>query len=105
MPLHEKACTILAALLPHRTTDWVFERKGGQINAHNFVTRIFRPALEQAGIADFTWRGLRFTCGARMAAAGVAPHVIGKFLGVGIRSVMTSYGHLIGAELASAVSL
>ena len=104
VPLHQKACAVLAALLPLRTTEWIFEGKGGPTNAHNLVTRIFRSALAEAGIADFTWQDLRFTCGARMAAAGVAPHVVGKFLGVGVRSVITSYGHLVSAELTSAVA-
>lgn len=59
--LTPRAVEILRQALAEQATAWVFpgERRSGPLNPRNFCRRVFHPALQRAGIRDFTWQDLR----------------------------------------------
>lgn len=58
--LGPRAVEILRGILAGHSSEWVFPgpRGKGPLEPRNFCQRVFDPALERAGIADFTWRDL-----------------------------------------------
>lgn len=59
--LTPRAVEILREILAEHDSEWVFPAREGSrhLDARNFCRRVFEPALERAGIADFRWQDLR----------------------------------------------
>jgi hypothetical protein len=75
-------------------------RAGTPLRNSNFTKKIWRPALEAAGLpTDLRIHDLRHTCAALMIAAGAHPEHIKRHLGhSSITVTMDLYGHLLPSE-------
>ena len=76
---------------------------GNPINASNFYSRKFKPALEAAGIEGITWHRLRHTLGSRLALQGVSIQAISKILGHSGTQVTERYAHLLPGAVRAAI--
>jgi integrase len=70
--------------------------QGGHLRHSNFMRRVFEPALEVAGIADFTFHELRHTAVSQLIASGADIVTISKIIGHSNPSVtLNVYSHLL----------
>jgi integrase len=107
VPLSPDAVETLLALRRRAgLSPWVFpsEVLTTHQDAANFATRIFRPALEAAGVENFRWHDLRHTFGSRLAMAGVPLYVIQRLMGHKSDRMTQRYAHLDASCLRDAVS-
>jgi integrase len=72
-------------------------------NAHNFVVREFKPAVDKASVDDFRWHDLRHTFASRLAMADVSIQTIKELLGHKTLAMTLRYAHLGAKHLATAV--
>lgn len=83
-------------------------RTGSAFDAHNFMSRVFKPAARAAGIPELTFHDLRHTGASLMIAAGCNVKVIAEQMGHadGGTLVLRRYGHLYkGARRQAAIAL
>lgn len=88
------------------SSPWVFPTRrnpAAHVAPNNFTKRVFRPALERAGIKDFVWHDLRRTAGSRLAMAGKPLHTIGQILGQATPRVTAIYSRLSPMHLREAM--
>lgn len=80
--------------------------KGGAWNADNFMTRVFRPAREHAGLDQLTFHDLRHTAISLMALAGWRPEHIAEQVGHadGGALILRRYRHLFKGEMEAQVA-
>ena len=64
----------------------------------------FLPALEDAGISDFVWYGLRHTAASRWVMNGVPIPVVSKYLGHSNVNQTMVYSHLQPDNAAQAIA-
>ena len=76
--------------------EWVFQSpKGGFLHYDNFRTRVWDPAVEEAGLAPLTFHELRHTAAAFMIDEGGDPVQVKRRMGhEDIRTTLNTYGHL-----------
>jgi integrase len=105
VPLTKRALEILKRRYECRKSAWVFPNStnGNPINASNFYSRKFKPALEAAGIEGITWHRLRHTLGSRLALQGVSIQAISKILGHSSTQVTERYAHLMPDSYRAAI--
>ena len=72
VPMSDLAFEILFRRRETQKGPWVFPNGTGKkpMDPNNFCQRVFRPALERAGIRDFRFHDLRHTFASRLATAG-----------------------------------
>lgn len=63
----------------------------------------FEPAVERAGIKDFTWHGLRHTFASRLVMAGVDLRTVQELMGHKTIQMTCRYAHLAPAHQSAAV--
>jgi integrase len=69
--------------------------RGGTIRYANFARRIWKPALQHAGVPNMGLHALRHTCAAMLIAQGAHPKAIQSHLGhQSITTTLDRYGHL-----------
>jgi integrase len=67
--------------------------KGGTLR-RRFGERIFRPAVERAGLQDLTFHGLRHAAASSLVDVGVHPRVMASRIGHGsVKTTMEIYAH------------
>jgi integrase len=72
---------------------------GGPLRRGNFNRRLWRPALEDAGLDYLRPHDLRHTCTALLIAAGAHPKAVQVHLGhSSIQVTMDRYGHLFPSD-------
>ena len=73
--------------------------QGGLLRASQFRRRIWRPAIEVAGVAPLRPHDLRHTAVAFWIAAGASPKEIATWAGhTSVVTVLDRYGHLLPGQ-------
>lgn len=105
VPLNDGAKRILLRRPRRLHCPWVFPNESGEnhLDGHNFVRRVFNPAVAAAGIEDFTWHDLRHTFASRPAMMGVPLPTIKELLNHRSISQTTRYAHLSPGHQREAV--
>jgi integrase len=103
--------TLATALREHRMAspfkdadDLIFpNEKGTPMDGHNFVRRVFDPALRRAGLPKIRFHDLRHTFASLLIAQGEHPKLISEQLGhASVQITLDRYGHLLPASYDSA---
>ncbi len=72
---------------------------GGPIRYHNFLRRVWKPAVVESGLPDVGLHALRHTCVAMLISQGAHPKAIQSHLGHrSITTTLDRYGHLFEDE-------
>jgi site-specific recombinase XerD len=104
VPLNDTALSILRALPRRLRSEYVFTTtRGTRLNPANILHRIFAPALEGAGIADFRWHDLRHTFASRLVMRGVDLRTVQELLGHKSLAMTLRYSHLAPDHLQAAI--
>ena len=105
--LNATAQAILSEVLAEHDLPWVFPGQLGRgpLDAHNWTSRVWCPALVEAGIEDLRWHDLRHTFASRLASAGVPTRTLQDLLGHHSPAMTSRYAHLAPENLRSAVGL
>jgi integrase len=73
--------------------------RGDPIRYSNFLYRVWKPALVEAGLPDMGVHALRHTCASLLIAQGAHPKAIQRHLGhQSITTTLDRYGHLFADE-------
>ena len=85
--------------------EWVFASAVGTtpIDSHNFVRRVFVPALVEAGIENFHWHDLRHTFASRLVMSGVELRTVQELMGHKTITMTLRYSHLSAEHQQDAV--
>ena len=96
---------ILRSLPSRLKSDWVFPCQSDRtpLDAKNFVSRVFLPALEKAGVAGLHWHDLRHTFASRLVMAGVDLRTVQELMGHHSYEMTLRYAHLAPAHTLEAV--
>ena len=83
--------------MPCDRSDFIFSTKGGQsLDGANAVTRVFKPALRQAGLRRIRFHDLRHTFASLMVNQGANLKFVSRQLGhASIQITLDRYSHLI----------
>lgn len=103
--LNEEAKVILRGFNSWQRSKWVFpsENPATPLDARNFYTRVWMPAVEKAGIEWATWHDLRHTFASRLAMTGHNEGTIAALLRHSTTALVKRYAHLSGSHLKAAV--
>jgi integrase len=76
--------------------------RGGPLRYDVFAIKVFRPAVEAAGLAGLTPHGLRHHAGSTMLHHGVPPATVARVLGHSVAVLLSTYAHALpsGDDLA-----
>jgi integrase len=103
--------TLATALREHQLAspfssedDLIFpNEKGTPLDGHNFVRRVFDPALRRAGLPKIRFHDLRHSFASLLIAQGEHPKLISEQLGhASVQITLDRYGHLMPASYDSA---
>jgi integrase len=103
--------TLATALREHQLAspfsdedDLIFaNEKGSPLDGHNFVRRVFEPALRRAGLPKIRFHDLRHTFASLLIAQGEHAKLISEQLGhASVQITLDRYGHLLPASYDSA---
>ena len=96
VPMNDEVRAVLRDLPSRLRSEWVFPSRDGDtpLNPKNFLHRVFYPALEEAGIADFRWHDLRHTFASRLVLAGVDLPTVKELMGHKTLLMTLRYSHL-----------
>jgi site-specific recombinase XerD len=105
VPMNANVRSILGTLESRGRSPYVLPSAKGStpLDAHNFVRRVFRPALKRAGIEAFRWHDLRHTFASRLVMRGVDLRSVQELLGHTDIKMTLRYSHLSPAHLLAAV--
>lgn len=83
--------------------DFIFESPTkGILDYHNFMKRVYRPALTNLDLVNISFRSLRQTTAGLLAAQRTPITVLSKILGhSSLQITLNSYGHLYRSDAAS----
>ncbi len=105
IPMNDTVRDIFRARPSRLKCDLVFPSGTGEtpIDADNYMNRVFRPALLEAKIEDFTWHDLRHTFASRLVMAGVDLRTVQELMGHKTLQMTLRYSHLSPAHQLDAV--
>lgn len=103
--LNDEAMAILRGLDTWQRSKWVFpsENPATPMDARNFYTRVWMPAVKKAGIEWSTWHDLRHTFASRLAMTGHNEGTIAALLRHSTTLLVKRYAHLSPSYLKAAV--
>ena len=73
------------------------------MDAKNFYSRVWMPAVKKAGIESAAWHDLRHTYASRLAMSGQTEGTIAKLLRQSTTALVRRYAHLSPSHLQAAV--
>lgn len=104
--MNSRVRAILRELPSRLKSEWVFPSlTGSPMDANNFVSRHFRPAIERARIRDFHWHDCRHTFASRLVMAGKSLVAVHQLLGHSSIKMTMIYAHLAPEHLEDAVEV
>jgi site-specific recombinase XerD len=105
--LNETAVAILRDAPSRCVSDWVFPSRTGAtpLEPHNFLHRVFMPALGRAAITGFRWHDLRHTFASRLVMAGADLPTVKELMGHKTLAMTLRYSHLSTAHRVAAVRM
>ena len=105
IPLDDEAQRILKGLNSWQRSVWVFpsENPATPLDTRNFYSRVWIPAVKQAGIEWVTWHDLRHTFASRLAMSGASDGTIATLLRHSTTALVKRYAHLSPSHLRYAV--
>jgi integrase len=83
------------------------DRSGGPFNPSNFGSRVWRPALQQAGLGDrgYRFHDLRHTAVSRLIAAGADIKLVQTIAGHSSPTItLQRYAHLLDSRVSEAAT-
>jgi integrase len=107
VPFTNRVREILTRRHAQKKSHFVFPNSTGEkpMDSNNFINRVFKPALERAGIEDFKWHDLRRTFASRLASAGKGGRVLTELLGHKSTKTTDRYAHLDPDTFRAAVDV
>lgn len=107
IPLSPGALSLLADLRQRAgDSPYVFPSERGTTPKHvsNWMTRVWRPAVEAAGLENFHWHDLRHTFASRLVMSGVDLRTVQELLGHRTLTMTQRYAHLAPSHVRDAVT-
>ena len=106
LPLNDRVWELLKIRHKRNKSPFVFPSETGDtpVDGHNFVVRVFVPAMRLAGVAGFTWHCLRHTYASRLVMAGVDLRTTQELMGHLTIQMTLRYSHLAPSHLKDAVN-
>ena len=104
--LNVRVLAILRARQQRFKSDYVIPSRtlNTQADAHNFMLRVFNPALKLAGIHNFRFHDCRHTFASLLIMAGVDLRTVQELMGHKTVQMTLRYAHLAPAHLKDAVN-
>lgn len=94
VPFGEEVAALLWPLVADRSSGPVFlAERGGRINEANFRNRVWRPALEAAGVDYIDPYSMRHTCASWLRQDGLPDAAIAQILGHSSTRMVGTYAH------------
>jgi integrase len=94
VPFGDEVAELLWPLIADRTSGPVFmAERGGRINEANFRNRVWRPALEAAGVEYIDPYSMRHTCASWLRQDGMPDAAIAQILGHSSTRMLGVYAH------------
>jgi len=105
VPMNDCVRDILRSRSSRLKGEYVFPSQTGEtpIDVHNYMSRVFGPALKKAGIENFHWHDLRHTFASRLVMKGVDIRTVQELLGHKTIVMTLRYVHLSPAHQLDAV--
>jgi len=73
---------------------------GGTVNHNNFIRRVFKPDLEEAGVKKIRFHDLRHTAITMMVRKGLNPWIVQKIAGHKKIETTLKYVHIVGQDIS-----
>lgn len=107
VPMTDRVRAILERRYTCKNSLWVFPNKSGtnHVNPNNWYNRVWRPALEKAGIEGLTFHDLRRTFASRMAMGGQGGRTLSGILGHKSSKTTDRYAHLDPEAFRAAIQV
>ncbi len=105
VPMNDIVRGVLRALPSRMKSAWVFPSATGEtpLDARNYVSRVFQPALKEASVQGFRWHDLRHTFASRLVMAGVDLRTVQELMGHKTLVMTLRYAHLSASHQLDAV--
>lgn len=106
VPMTTRVRAILQRRWESRTCGWVFPNaKGKPLNADTWAARVFRPALEKAGIEGLWIHDLRRTFASKLARKGKGGRVLSGLMGHKSSKTTDRYAYLDPESFKAAIQV
>lgn len=106
IPVPKEVVSSLSHLIDNKNPDQqLFQMpEGGQLDYHNFMNRIFRPALKRLGYENYSFHSLRHTTASLLISQGAPVTTVSGILGhASTQMTLDVYGHLYEDDSAKYV--
>ena len=97
VPFSKDIAPYIGELIENRSAEsFLFQMPGGgSLEYNNFMTRIFRPAVDRSGLAGVGFHSLRHTTASLLISQGTPITTVAKILGhASTQMTLDVYGHL-----------